>query len=89
MLVASGRARFAGPTLGQEGCTPLPLPRSPMNRVAVLLVLVAAFAPAAVLGALPLVLLATVSLTAVVGAVSLLRPPPEPLPAAQPQSPGQ
>jgi hypothetical protein len=55
-----------------------------VNRLVVLLVMVAAFAPAAVLGALPLVLLTTVSLTAMVGAVSLMRPQREPLPADEP-----
>lgn len=50
-----------------------------MSRVVVLLVLVAAFAPAAVLGALPLVLLCMVSLTAMAGAVVLALPQREPL----------
>ena len=49
-----------------------------MSRLAALLVLVAAFAPAAVMGALPLVLLTVVSLTAMVAAVLLALPQPEP-----------
>lgn len=51
-----------------------------MTRLVVLLVLVGAFAPAAVIGALPLVLLAVVSLTATAGAVSLALPRREPAP---------
>ncbi len=42
-----------------------------MSRLVVLLVLVGAFAPAAVMGALPLLLLAVVSLTAMIAAVRL------------------
>ena len=45
-----------------------------MSRVAVLLVLVAAFAPAAVLGALPLVLLTMVSGSSMLAAVLLALP---------------
>ena len=45
-----------------------------MTRLVVLLVLVGAFAPAAVLGALPLVLLTMVSLGAAMAAVVLARP---------------
>ncbi len=51
-----------------------------MSRLAALLVLVAAFAPAAVLGALPLVLLTTVSAGAVLTAVALAVPRPQPVP---------
>lgn len=52
-----------------------------MTRVVVLLVLVGAFAPAAVLGALPLVLLALVTVSAALAAVLLALPqrPPEPV----------
>lgn len=49
-----------------------------MSRLVALLVLVGAFAPAAVMGALPLVLLTVVSLTALAAAVLLARPQPEP-----------
>ena len=45
-----------------------------MSRLVALLVLVAAFAPAAVMGALPLLLLAVVSLTAMLAAVLLVLP---------------
>jgi hypothetical protein len=55
--------------------------RIAVHRAAALLVLVAAFAPAAVLGALPLVLLCTVSLAAMAGAVALVRAPREPVTA--------
>lgn len=51
-----------------------------MSRVLVLLVLVAAFAPAAVLGALPLVLLAVVSVASLMAAVVLARPERRPVP---------
>ena len=54
-----------------------------MSRLVALLVLVAAFAPAAVMGALPLLLLAVVSLTAMLAAVLLVLPQPEP---ARPRS---
>jgi hypothetical protein len=47
-----------------------------VTRLVVLLVLVGAFAPAAVLGALPLVLLTMVSLGATMAAVVLARPQP-------------
>ena len=49
-----------------------------MTRLVVLLVLVGAFAPAAVLGALPLVLLTLVSLGAALAAVVLARSAPVP-----------
>ena len=56
-----------------------------MSRLVALLVLVGAFAPAAVMGALPLLLLAVVSLTAMLAAVLLVLPQPEPAQApAQP-----
>ena len=55
-----------------------------MSRLVALLVLVGAFAPAAVMGALPLLLLAVVSLTAMLAAVLLARPQPEPAQAAPP-----
>jgi hypothetical protein len=45
-----------------------------MSRLVVLLVLVGAFAPAAVMGALPLVLLSMVSLSALLTAVLLALP---------------
>jgi hypothetical protein len=47
-----------------------------VTRLVVLLVLVVAFAPAAVLGALPLVLLTMVSIGAAMAAVVLARPQP-------------
>jgi hypothetical protein len=47
-----------------------------VTRLVVLLVLVGAFAPAAVLGALPLVLLTMVSIGATMAAVVLARPQP-------------
>jgi hypothetical protein len=47
-----------------------------VTRLVVLLVLVGAFAPAAVLGALPLVLLTMVSIGATLAAVVLARPQP-------------
>ena len=50
-----------------------------MARFAVLLLLVAAFAPAAVLGALPLVLLTVVTVTAMLAAVVLALPQHEPV----------
>jgi hypothetical protein len=50
-----------------------------VSRLVALLVLVAAFAPAAVMGALPLVLLCLVSLTAMAAAVLLVLPQREPL----------
>ena len=46
-----------------------------MARLAVLLLFVAAFAPAAVIGALPLVLLTVVTVTAMLAAVVLALPP--------------
>jgi hypothetical protein len=49
-----------------------------VTRLVVLLVLVGAFAPAAVLGALPLVLLTMVSIGATLAAVVLARPQPSP-----------
>jgi hypothetical protein len=49
-----------------------------VTRLVVLLVLVGAFAPAAVLGALPLVLLTMVSVGATLAAVVLARPQPTP-----------
>ena len=55
-----------------------------MSRLVALLVLVGAFAPAAVMGALPLLLLAVVSLTAMLAAVLLARPHSEPAQAAPP-----
>ncbi len=45
-----------------------------MTRLTVLLVLVAAFAPAAVMGALPLVLLSVVAVTAMMAALLLALP---------------
>jgi hypothetical protein len=45
-----------------------------VSRLVALLVLVGAFAPAAVMGALPLMLLAVVSLTAMFAAVLLVLP---------------
>jgi hypothetical protein len=48
-------------------------------RLAVLLLLVAAFAPAAVMGALPLVLLTVVTVTALLAAVVLALPQHEPV----------
>jgi hypothetical protein len=45
-----------------------------MARLAVLLVLVAAFAPAAVVGALPLVLMTMITVTAALAAVVLALP---------------
>jgi hypothetical protein len=48
-------------------------------RLAVLLLLVAAFAPAAVIGALPLVLLTVVTVTAMLAAVVLALPQREPV----------
>ena len=56
-----------------------------MSRLVALLLLVAAFAPAAVLGALPLVLLTMVSGTSMLAAVVLAMPP---RPAAQVGAPG-
>jgi hypothetical protein len=53
-----------------------------VSRLVALLVLVGAFAPAAVMGALPLLLLAVVSLAAMLAAVLLVLPRPEPAPAA-------
>ena len=52
-----------------------------MSRLVVLLVLVGAFAPAAVMGALPLVLLSVVTVTAALAAVMLALPRHEPAPA--------
>ena len=49
-----------------------------MSRLVALLVLVGAFPPAAVMGALPLLLLTVVSLTAMLVAVLLARPQPHP-----------
>jgi hypothetical protein len=49
-----------------------------MARLAVLLLLVAAFAPAAVMGALPLVLLTVVTVTAMLAALVLALPQHEP-----------
>ena len=49
-----------------------------MSRLVALLVLVGAFAPAVVMGALPLLLLAVVSLTAMLAAVTLMLEQPEP-----------
>jgi hypothetical protein len=49
-----------------------------MARFAVLLLLVAAFAPAAVMGALPLVLLTVVTVTAMLAALVLALPQHEP-----------
>ena len=57
-----------------------------MSRLVALLVLVGAFAPAAVMGALPLMLLAVVTLTAMLAAVLLVLPPHEPA-RARSQSP--
>lgn len=45
-----------------------------MSRLVVLLVLVGAFAPAAVMGALPLVLLSVITVTAALAAVMLALP---------------
>ncbi|HEX4700396.1 MAG TPA: hypothetical protein VH857_13695 [Actinomycetes bacterium] len=59
-----------------------------MTRLVVLLVLVGAFAPAAVLGALPLVLLTMVSIGATMAAVVLARPQPAPAGSA-PSAPSQ
>jgi hypothetical protein len=53
-----------------------------VTRLVVLLVLVGAFAPAAVLGALPLVLLTMVSIGATLAAVALARPQPAATPGA-------
>ena len=50
-----------------------------MVRLAVLLLFVAAFAPAAVIGALPLVLLTVVTVTATLAAVILALPQREPV----------
>jgi hypothetical protein len=61
-----------------------------VSRLVVLLVLVVAFAPAAVLGALPLVLLTMVSIGATLAAVVLARPQPAPgrdTPSAPSQEP--
>ena len=59
-----------------------------MTRLTVLLVLVAAFAPAAVMGALPLVLLAVVAVTALMAAVVLALPETDatPVPAERENS---
>ena len=57
-----------------------------MSRLVALLILVGAFAPAVVMGALPLLLLAVVSLTAMLATVMLALPQPEPA-GAQSQSP--
>ena len=65
---------------GALWCHDLPPQRCPVSRVLVLLVLVAAFAPAAVLGALPLVLLAVVSVASLMAAVVLARPEQRPVP---------
>ena len=59
-----------------------------MTRLVVLLVLVGAFAPAAVLGALPLVLLTMVSIGATLAAVVLARPQPTPA-RGTPSAPSQ
>jgi hypothetical protein len=59
-----------------------------VTRLVVLLVLVGAFAPAAVLGALPLVLLTMVSFGATLAAVVLARPQPGPA-RSVPATPGQ
>jgi hypothetical protein len=58
-----------------------------VTRLVVLLVLVGAFAPAAVLGALPLVLLTMVSIGAAMAAVVLARPQPAPAPSAPAHEP--
>jgi hypothetical protein len=58
-----------------------------VTRLVVLLVLVGAFAPAAVLGALPLVLLTMVSIGATLAAVALARP--QPAPRGAPSGPSQ
>jgi hypothetical protein len=50
-----------------------------MARLAVLLVLVAAFAPAAVVGALPLVLMTMITVTAALAAVVLALPQHDPV----------
>jgi hypothetical protein len=55
-----------------------------VSRLVVLLVLVGAFAPAAVMGALSLLLLAVISLTAMVAAVLLALPQHEPAQVAPP-----
>lgn len=51
-----------------------------MSRLVVLLLFVGAFAPAAVMGALPLVLLTLVTVSAAFGAVLLVLPRREPEP---------
>lgn len=57
-----------------------------MFRLVALLILVGAFAPAVVMGALPLLLLAVVSLTAMLAAGLLALPQPKPA-RAQSQAP--
>jgi Fe2+ transport system protein B len=61
--------------VGTKAC----LPRCPVARLAVLLLFVAAFAPAAVIGALPLVLLTVVTVTATLAALVLALPQREPV----------
>jgi hypothetical protein len=58
-----------------------------VSRVVVLLVLVAAFAPAAVMGALPLVLLALVTVSSGLAAVMLAMPQRRPEPVRVPADP--
>ena len=72
------RSRAGGQMVGTQAC----LPRCPVARLAVLLLFVAAFAPAAVMGALPLVLLTVVTVTAMLAAVVLALPQHEPVRAA-------
>ncbi len=55
-----------------------------MSRLVALVVLTAAFAPAAVLGALPLLLLTMVSGSSMLAAVVLARPQRRPVPATVP-----
>ena len=61
--------------VGTQAC----LPRCPVARLALLFLFVAAFAPAAVMGALPLVLLTVVTVTAMLAAVVLAFPQRDPV----------
>jgi hypothetical protein len=62
-------------------------PEVPLTRLAALVVLTAAFAPAAVLGALPLLLLTMVSGSSMLAAVVLALPQRRPVPATVPVPP--
>lgn len=74
---------------GQESGILLLTCEAAVSRLVVLLVLVGAFAPAAVMGALPLVLLTMVTVSAALAAVMLALPQREPAPAARVPTPAE